>query len=360
MMPQPAGPAFDVTRVAHEFGIADVQLRLLTNRVSGAVYRVGDDRYLKVQQVWTGSTQEQFQRIFNRRLEFWSELSAQTGICLPAYRSASGEYAVPCEIDAAPAIATLSGFVEGVVPRKTIDNAWGPRLFRELGRIAGTFHQFASEYPVWQRVSGGPPDDLPDGPEDDFGLILTSVRSRVNVPGCQEELDEIASAIRSVTPTRNNHGFTHMDLQYGNLVGTPNGDWYRWWLIDPDLAMCTWFVVDIAYSIYPEVAATYTRDGEGVAAISDRRDLEERFVEVLRPYLAGYTAVRPITRDDLALLGMMVRYCDVQAESYILAFFDVDSEMTDELNGGIRRFAEGDRTIDEAVSRAVDRVWSDR
>jgi len=355
-MPRPVEPAFDVTSVAHEFGIDDEQLHLLTNRVSGAVYRVGDDRYLKVQQVWTGNTQEHFLGIFNRRLAFWSELSSETGICLPAFRAVSGEYAIPCEIDGEPAIATLSGFVEGVVPRRTIANTWGARLFRELGRIAGTFHRFASDYPVWERVS----DSLPDGPIDDFDLILASVRSRVNVSGCQEELDEIASAIRAVTPTRGNHGFTHMDLQYGNLVGTPDGEWYRWWLIDPDLSMCTWFVVDIAYSVYPEVAATYTRDGEGVAALAGRKNLEERFVGVLGPYLAGYTSVRPISPDDLALLGMMIRYCDVQADSYILAFFDVDSEMTTELTGGIQRFAEGDRTIDEAVSRAVNRVWSNR
>ena len=127
-----------------------------------------------------------------------------------------------------------------------------------------------------------------------------------------------------------------------------------------DLTVCTWFVVDIAYSIYPEIAAYYTKDGEGVAALSGRDDLAQRCAAVLGPYLEGYRSIRPISRGDLDLLGMLVRYCDVQAASYILAYFDVDSAMRDELAAGIDRFGSGDRTIDQAVNRALDLAWSTR
>jgi Ser/Thr protein kinase RdoA (MazF antagonist) len=351
-------PQVQIAPIAREFSIDENTLRMVSSRVSGAVFRSGSEKYLKIQEVW-GGTPDVVKTMFEERLSFWTAMAHETGIALPAFPTRSGSYALLCDLDGRPAIATCGGYVEGTVPRPS-SGVWDEAILRELGRIAGAFHRFATTYPVWRRITPEPEalhGARSDAPVDDFDLVLQSVIRRCVSDGARRELDEIARVIRSTPITRANHGFTHMDLQHGNLIGTGTKAGLRWWLIDPDLAVCTWFVVDLAYSIYPAVAATYTRDGEGVAALSERPDLAGRMAAVIKPYLDGYRSQRRLERSDLELLGPQIRYCDVQAATYILTHFDVDDELSSELAFGVQRFAAGDRSIDLAVEEALEEAW---
>ena len=166
-----------------------------------------------------------------------------------------------------------------------------PAVVRAWGRLTGRAHRAAQSYPTWKRMNGS---------EQVYGY-LDELNSFVRL--CRDEQvragwEEMRARLSELPITRASYGFIHNDNhQYNILV---QGE--RVTLIDFDVAMCHFFLNDIAL---PVQGLLFSEAVGGMCAPLRDKEALQRFYSA---FLAGYERENHLDSEWLKRLGLFWQY----------------------------------------------------